>query len=60
MTQTPIIFLYAKDPYKAKYQFLIKICEDAETKHFNDSKVFIEYSNNMGNIYKNIEEYSLH
>ena len=28
-------------------------------KHFNDSNVFIEYSNDMVNIYKNIEEYNL-
>ena len=28
-------------------------------KHFNDSKAFTEYSNNMDNIYKNIEEYNL-
>ena len=27
-------------------------------KHFNDSKAFIEYSNDMDNIYKNIEEYN--
>ena len=26
--------------------------------HFNDSKLFIEYSNDMDNIYKNIEEYN--
>ena len=26
--------------------------------HFNCSKVFIEYRNNIGNIYKNIEEYN--
>ena len=25
-------------------------------KHFNDSKVFINFSNNMDNNYKNIEE----
>ena len=24
--------------------------------HFNDSKAFLEYSNNMDDIYKNIEE----
>ena len=28
-------------------------------KHFNDSKAFIKYSNDMDNIYKNIEEYNL-
>ena len=26
--------------------------------HFNDSKVFVEYSNDMVDIYKNIEEYN--
>ena len=26
--------------------------------HFNDSKVFVEYSNDMADIYKNIEEYN--
>ena len=28
-------------------------------KHFNDSKAFIKFSNDMDNIYKNIEEYNL-
>ena len=27
-------------------------------KHFNDSKAFIEYSNDMDGIYKSIEEYN--
>ena len=27
-------------------------------KYLNDSKVFIEYSNDMDDIYKNIEEYN--
>ena len=47
------IYLYAKDPYEAKYQFLIKNYEDVGIKHFNDSKAFIEYSNNINDIYKN-------
>ena len=37
---------------------MIKKREDVGTKHFNDSKAFIEYSNNMDDIYKNIEEYN--
>ena len=37
-------YLYTKDPYQVKYQFLIKKCKDVGTKHFNDSKAFIEYS----------------
>ena len=52
------IYLYAKDPYEAKYQFSFKKCEDFGTKHFNDSKSFIEYSNDMDDIYKNIEKYN--
>ena len=52
------IHLYAKDPYKAKYQFLIDKKESNGFNHFNDSKAFIEYSNDMDNIYKNIKEYN--
>ena len=52
------IYLYAKDPYEAKYQFLIKKREDAGTKHFNDSKAFIEYLNKMFDIHKNIKDYN--
>ena len=47
-----------KDPYKPKYQFLINQRESTGSNHLNDSKVFIEYLNNMGDIYKKIEEYN--
>ena len=50
------IYLYAKDPYEAKYQFLINKRENRGLKHWNNSKVFIEYLNYMGDIYKNIGE----
>ena len=53
------IYLYAKDPYEAKYQFLINKRESTGSKYLNDSKAFIEYSNDMDDIYKNIEEYNL-
>ena len=52
------IYLYNKDPYKAKYQFLINKRKSTGWKHLNDSKALIEYSNDMDDIYKNIEEYS--
>ena len=52
------MFLYAKDPYEAKYQLLINKRKDAGLKHLNDYKTFIEYSNDMDDIYKNIEEYN--
>ena len=52
------IYLYAKDPYEAKYQFLINKRENIGLKHFNDVKAFIEYSNDMEDVYKNIDEYN--
>ena len=50
---------YGKDPYEAKYQFLINKRESTSLKHLNDSKAFIEYSNDMDDIDKNIEECNL-
>ena len=53
------IYLHAKDPYEAKYQFLINKRESTGLRHFNDPKAFIEYSNNMQDVYKNIDEYNI-
>ena len=33
--------------------------EKVGVDHFNDSKAFMEYSNDMRYLYKNIEEYNL-
>ena len=52
------IYLYAKDPYKTKYQYLINKREKVGLDHFNDPKAFIEYSNDMQDVYKNTEEYN--
>ena len=52
------IYLYAKDPYEAKYQFLINKWKSTGLKHLNNSKAFIEYSNDIDYIYKSIEEYN--
>ena len=52
------IYLYAKDPYEAKYQLLINKRENTGLKYFNDSKAFLQYSNDMDDIYENIEEYN--
>ena len=52
------IYLYAKDLYEDKYQFLIKKIENIRLKHFNDPKSFIEYSNDMRDVYKNINHYN--
>ena len=50
------IYLYAKDPYEDKYQFLVKKRESIGLKYFNDPKAFIEYSNDMNDVYKNIND----
>ena len=52
------IYLYAKDPYEAKYQYLINKREGVGIDHFNDPKAFIEYSNDMQDVYKDIDEYN--
>ena len=52
------VVLYGKDPYEAKYQLLINKRESTGLKYLNDSKAFIGYSNDMDDIYKNIEEYN--
>ena len=52
------IYLYAKDPYEAKYQYLINIREKVDIDHPNDPKVYTENSNDMGDVYKNIDEYN--
>ena len=33
---------------------------ELKNKHFNDSKAFLEYSNDMDDMFKNIEEYNPH
>ena len=50
------IYLSAKDRYEEKHYFLINKQESTGFKHFNDLKAFIEYSNDISDIYKNIEE----
>ena len=53
------IYLYAKDPYEKKYQYLINKREEVGLDYFNNPKTFIEYSTDMRDVYKNIEDYNL-
>ena len=53
------MYLYAKDPYESKYQYLINKREGEGINHFNDPKAFTDYSNNMHDVYKNIDEKNL-
>ena len=52
------IYLYAKDLEEPKYQFLIDKREKAGLKNLNDKNAFIEYSNNMDDIYDDINDYN--
>ena len=53
------IYLYAKDPYETKYQYLINKREGIDIDQFNEPKSFIEHSNDMHDTYKSVDEYNL-
>ena len=50
--------MHAKDPYEGKYQYLLNKREGVSTDNFNDCKAFIKYSNDMHDVYKNINYYN--
>ena len=52
------IYLYIKGPYEAKYKYLIHKRQKVGQNHFKDPKTFIEYSNDMQDIYKPIGNYN--
>ena len=52
------MFLYTKDPYEAKHQFLTNKRESTGLNHFNESHVLIKYSNDMDDIFLKIEKNS--
>ena len=43
--------------YEVKYQLLINKIENTGLRYFSDPKAFTEYSNDMDDIFQNIEEY---
>ena len=47
-----------KNPYEAKYQYLINKREKVGLDHFNDPKAFMKYSNDMSDVYRNIQDYN--
>ena len=57
---TPVdkIYLHAKDLTEPKYEFLINNRKNAGIKQFNDSTAFIEYSNDMDDVFTNIDDYN--
>ena len=52
------IYLYAKYLYESKYQYSINKRESVGINHFKDPKGFIDYSSNMHDVYKNIDDHN--
>ena len=50
--------MYARDLSEAKYEYLIKEREDPGIKHLNNPNAFIECSNKMDDVFKNINDYN--
>ena len=52
------IYLHAKYPYDAQNQYSVNEREGIDIDHLNNPKAFIEYSNDMHDASKNIDEYN--
>ena len=52
------IYLYAKDLHEPKYEYLITKREQAGRKNINDPHAFIEYSDDMNDVFYNINNYN--
>ena len=50
--------MYAKDRCEVKYRYLINKREGVGIDHLNNPKAFIDYSNDMLDVYKNIDDYN--
>ena len=46
----------AKDPYEAKYQYFVNKRDKVGFDPYDDPKVFMEHSNDMRDVYKNIAD----
>ena len=52
------IYLYAKDLHEPKYEYLINKREQAGIKNLDDTKAFIEYSDDMDDVLDDINNYN--
>ena len=52
------IYLYAKDLYEPKYEYLINKREQVGIKNLNDPHAFIEYSDDMNDVLDDINNYN--
>ena len=49
---TDKMYLYSKDPYEAKYQYLTDKRKKVGLNHYHDPQAFIEYSNDMQDVHE--------
>ena len=52
------IYLYIEDSLESKYQLLINGREKVGTEDFKNPKAFIDYSQTVGDVYENLEDYN--
>ena len=52
------MYLYAKDPFKPKYQLLTNGREKVGNKHLKNSKAFTDYLQTTDDVYENFEYYN--
>ena len=52
------IVVYVKDPFKSKYQLLINKRENVGIKKLKNPRPFIDYSQTIDDVYKNLEKYN--
>ena len=52
------IYLYVKDQFESKYQFLTSKREKVEIKKLKNQEAFIDYSQTIGDVYENLEDYN--
>ena len=50
--------MLTKDLYEAKWEYFINVREKVGIDHFNDPKAYMEYSNDMHDVYKNNDDYN--
>ena len=52
------IYLYDKDLSESKYEYLINKREQVGIKMLQNAKAFIEYSDDMNDVFENINDYN--
>ena len=52
------IYLYIKDLFESKYQFLINGREKVGIENLKNPKAFFDYSQTVDDVYENLEEYN--